>query len=241
MKKKEVKKQDTQKQLYQKISAIFLFTALFLFFFDTVYGTIQRGGLIVSKSAMGYIDLFNQSTFEGLYYLDILTMIIYILIWVGFMGYIFTQDALKKEHFLLAFLLSFGVISFVANSKVFAIYDLYQQFLVAEVVLRNNYVVAIESLVAVTEHLSLGTLVPSLLASLSLFFVVFEVFKSKLLKPYLAYAGLIGFGLWVLYTPIFVLFPASYGVLSNLFLLVRLCMMAFLMAIGLKLYEQAKS
>lgn len=240
MKKKEIKKQDTQKQSIQKIAAISLFSALFLFFFDTVYGTIQNGGTIVSKSAMGYIDLFNNSTFEGLYYLDIMSVIIYILLWIGFMGYIFTQESIKMKHILLGFALSFGVISFITNNKVFAIYDLYQQFLVADVVLRNNYIVAMESLVAVSEQLSLGTLIPALLTSIGLFLVVLDVYKEKALKKWIAYAGLIGFGLWVLYTPIFVLFPLSYGVLSNIFLLVRLCMMASLMGLGLKLYDQSK-
>lgn len=240
MKKKEIKKIDTQKQRIQKIAAISLFSALFLFFFDTVYGTIQSGGIIVSKSAMGYIDLFNNSVFEGLYYLDFISLFIYILLWIGFMGYIFTQESIKMKHLLLGFALSFGIISFVVNNKVFAIFDLYQQFMVAEVVLRNNYIIAMESLIAVSEQLSLGTLIPTLLASIGLFLVVLDVYQENVIKKWLAYAGLIGFGLWILHTPIFVLFPSSYGVLSNIFLLARLSMMAFLMGFGLKLYEQAK-
>jgi hypothetical protein len=188
------------KRIYQ-IGALAAIGAVLVGLLEIVI-TFLPGGNTTQETVQDWFELFNENWFMGMRNLGLLNIVFNLLaILTYFALYAVHRQDRRQPYAALAAIISFlGIGVFLATNQAFAMLNLSQQYAAAVTdAQRNSLAAAGQAMLAVGQSHTPGTFLGFFLAEIAGILISVVMLRSGIFSKATAYAGIVGFGLLLVF------------------------------------------
>jgi hypothetical protein len=205
--------------------------------------TFLPGGMTSSETVIDWFTLFQNNPFLGLRNLGLLNIIITALGIPTFFALYAAHRHVNKTYAALAMIISFmGVAVFYATNRAFPMLDLSNQYAAATTdAQRAMYAAAGQAMLSVGQSHTPGTFIGFFLSEIAGIVISIVMLRSKVFSKAAAYAGILGFGLLLIFEICSSFVPALFGVALIFAMLGGLLSMIWYILIARRLFQLGQS
>jgi hypothetical protein len=187
-------------RLIKLCAAILIIIAGLITILDIIIG-MSLSTDSVPKTALEYFNLFNESKFIGLYYLDFLNFINVFFILSYYILIVIIIGKRTKKLATISLILSIsGSILFILNNGSIDLMNLSNQYFVSNSsVTMQGYLDEAEIILTRSAHGSVSIFYGYFILSIANILLALILFKTDFIKKYVSILGLIGYGMLSIY------------------------------------------
>lgn len=177
-------------------------TSFALTLFDIIFGSMTSGNLsILPHTAIERFNEFQQSTFMGLYRLDFLNLISYMIMLFAYFAIVMAHQKENNPESIFAGLLAFvGTTIFISTNKALAMLNLSNKyFMTSNFAQRNLFAAAGEAMLASGEHGGLGVFIGFFILTCASLSISVVMLKGHVFSRVNSILGIVGHLLLLVY------------------------------------------
>ena len=226
-----------------KISVVCSVLIIILTILDIVIGTALGGDLnAIPETAIDRFAQLQSQPLLGLYYLDVLNMIISILMVPVFLSLFILQKSKNKGLMLLTIIVFIiGTVIFISNNAGLAMLGLSKQYAIAATSQKDLIAAAGESLLSNGAHGSMGAFLGFSLSMIATILMSISMIQTKVFGKLTGWIGLLGSILLFVYLILVTFIPNAQTVAMALAAPGGIMSLVWMVLYTLKLYKELKN
>ncbi len=218
-------------------------TSFVLTLYDIIFGSITSGDLsILPHTAIERFNEFQQSIFMGLYRLDFLNLISYMIMLFAYFAIVMAHRKENNPESIFAGLLAFlGTTIFISANKALAMLNLSNKyFMTSDLAQRDLFAAAGEAMLASGEHGGFGVFIGFFILTCASLYISIVMLRGHVFSRVNSILGIVGYLLLLVYIVLVTFIPSMKAFAVIIAAPGGLMALAWMFLLSVKLIKMSK-